>query len=167
MNWPALLSHRRWAAALGLGLALSLCSTPASLGTALLANTLLPEGWFGESAAGNLGELSSWSFLLLGVILLPACESFFGQSLPTETLRRLRVPAPVCVMTSATLFGAAHWLNGGLGHGLTTFVTGNLLALAYWLCRPAGLCVAATAAYSAHAAHNFLLWFVLRPLLGG
>lgn len=167
MNWPSRLSRRPWTAAFGLGLSLSLCSAPASLGTALLAETLLPAGWFGKSAAGNLGELSPWSFLLLGVFLLPAWETFLGQCLPIELLRKLRAPPQACVMASALLFGAAHWVNGGLGHGLTTFITGSLLATAYYLCRPAGLCVAATAAYSAHAAHNFLLWFVLRPLLGG
>jgi len=167
MNWPTLLARRPWAAALGLGIALSLVSAPASLGTALLADALLPEGWFGESAAGNMGELSSLGFLLLGVFLFPAWETLLGQCLPIEPLRRLRAPSLACVMASATLFGGAHWVNGGLGHGLTTFVAGSLFALAYWLCRPAGFWVAATAAYSAHAAHNFLVWFVLGPLLGG
>ena len=67
MNWPALLARRPWTAAFGLGLGLSLCTAPASIGTALLANALLPEGWFGESAAGDLDDLSSLGFLLLGV----------------------------------------------------------------------------------------------------
>ncbi|MFG6489945.1 hypothetical protein ACG04R_24930 [Roseateles sp. BYS78W] len=167
MNWPALLARRPWTAAFGLGLGLSLCTAPASLGTALLANALLPDGWFGESAAGNMGELSSLGFLLLGVFLFPAWETLLGQCLPIEPLRRLRAPALACVMASATLFGGAHWVNGGLGHGLTTFVAGSLFALAYWLCRPAGFRFAAVAAYSTHAAHNFLVWFVLGPLLGG
>jgi hypothetical protein len=161
MNWPALLARRPWAAAIGLGFALSLISAPASVGTALLANALLPESWFGESAAGDLDDLGSLVFLF------PAFETLLGQCLPIETLRRLRAPALACVMTSATLFGAAHWVNGGLGHGLTTLVAGSLFALAYWLCRPAGLRAAATAAYGAHAAHNFLVWFVFGPLLGG
>ncbi|RZL38691.1 MAG: hypothetical protein EOP35_05225 [Rubrivivax sp.] len=167
MNWPSLLARRPWAAAIGLGLALSLCSAPASVGTALLANTLLPEGWIGESAAGDIGELGGIGFLLIGVLFMPALETFIGQCLPIELLRRWQVAPLACVMTSATLFGSLHWVNGGLGHGLTTFVTGSLIALAYWLCRPAGFWVAWTAAYSAHAAHNFLVWFVFGPLLGG
>lgn len=167
MNWPALLARRPWTAAFCLGLALSLVSAPASLCVAWLADALLPDGWFGESAAGDIGELSALGFLLLGVLLMPALETLLGQCLPIEPLRRLRAPPLACVLASAALFGAAHWVNGGLGHGLTTFVTGSLFALAYWLCRPAGFWVAAMAAYSAHAAHNFLAWFVMGPLLGG
>jgi hypothetical protein len=166
MNWPALLARRPWAAAVGLGLSLSLVSAPASLGTALAADALLPEGWFGNSAAASMGELNSLGFLLLGVLLIPAWETCLGQCLPIELLRRLRTPPPACVVASAALFGGAHWAAGGLGHGLTTLATGSLLALAYWLCRPAGFWAAATAAYAAHASHNFLVWFVLGPLFG-
>lgn len=167
MNWPSLLARRPWAAAIALGLGLSLCTAPASLGTALAAEALLPDGWFGESAAGDIGELSALGFLLLGVLSMPALETLLGQCLPIELLRKLRAPPLACVIASALLFGGAHWVNGGLGHGLTTFVAGSLFALAYWLCRPAGFWPAAMAAYSAHAAHNFLTWFVLGPLLGG
>jgi hypothetical protein len=139
---------------------------PASIGTALLAKAALPEGWFGKSAASNIGELGPLGFLLMGVLFIPALETLICQSLPIEVLRRFRVAPPACVMASAALFGAGHWAAGGLGHGLTTFVTGSLFALAYWLCRPAGFGVATTAAYTTHATHNFLVWFIIGPLLG-
>jgi len=167
MTWPAQLATHPARSAVGLGLALSLVSAPASLGIALLANALLPEHWFGESAAGDLGDMSAAGFLLLGVLLAPALETLLGQCLPIEALRRLRARPLACVLASATLFGGAHWVNGGLGHGLTTFAAGSLFALGYGLCRPAGLRHAFASAYVAHAAHNFLTWFVLGPLLGG
>ena len=167
MTWPALLARRPWTASVRLGLCLSLLSMPASLGTAALAAVLLPEGWFGESAAKSVGELGPWGFLLLGVLLLPAWETLIGQCLPIELMHRLRAAPLACIIASATLFGAGHWIGGGLGHGLATFTSGSVFALAYWLCRPAGCRYAATAAYAAHAAHNFLAWFVVGPLLGG
>ena len=167
MSWPAQLERRPWAASVGLGLCTALLSLPVSLGTATLAATLLPAGWFGESAAKSIGALGNWGFLLLGVLLLPAWETLIGQCIPVELLRRLRVAPWACVITSGACFGAAHWLGGGLGHGLSTFASGTVFALAYWLCRSAGFWHASTAAYAAHAMHNFLAWFVVGPLLGG
>jgi len=167
MKWPALLARQPWSAALGLGLSMSLLSLAAGLGTAWLAATLLPKGWLGESAAKSIGELGSWGFLLLGVLLLPAWETLIGQCLPIELLRRLCAAPLACILASAALFGAAHWMAGGLGHGLATFASGSIFALAYWMCRPAGFWHAATAAWAAHAANNFLAWFVIAPLLGG
>jgi hypothetical protein len=167
MSWPALLARRPWAASVGLGVCMTMLSMPGSLGTATLAAVLLPDGWFGESAAKSIGELDSWGFLLLGVLLLPAWETLIGQCLPVELLRRLRMAPLACVIASAAVFGAGHWLAGGLGHGLATFTTGTVFALAYWLCRPAGFWHASSAAYAAHAAHNFLAWFVVMPLLNG
>ncbi|MDR7270158.1 hypothetical protein J2X20_002816 [Pelomonas saccharophila] len=141
-------------------------SMPASFGMASLAAVLLPEGWFGESAAKSIGEQGPWRFLVFGVLFGPAWETLIGQCAPVELLRRLRAPPLACVITSAGVFGAAHWMGGGLGHGLSTLVSGSVFALAYWLCRPAGFWCASTAAYVAHAAHNCLTWFVLGPLLG-
>lgn len=167
MNWPALLGRRPWAAPVALGLCTALLSLPASLGTATVAAALLPAGWFSESAAKRIGEAGDWGFLLLGVLLLPAWETLIGQCIPVELLRRLRAAPLACVIASGAFFGAGHWMAGGLGHGLSTFASGTLFALAYWLCRPAGFWQASTAAYAAHATHNFLAWFVVMPLLGG
>lgn len=165
MNWPVLLARRPWAAAVGLGTGLSLLSVPASMGVGLLAHALLSAAWFGKSAASTMGELSGWGFLLIGVFILPALETLLGQWAPMELLRRMRIAPPVCVMASAAVFGSLHWLAGGLGHGLTTFTSGSLFALAYALCRPAGVGLAITSAFAAHASHNLLVWFVLGPLL--
>lgn len=167
MNWPSLLGRRPWAACLGLGLSTPLLSLPASLGVAAAAAALLPQGWFGESAARSIGGWGNGGFLLIGVLLAPTWETLIGQCLPVELLRHLRVAPLACVIASGTLFGAAHWLGGGLGHGLSTFTSGTVFALAYWLCRPAGFWHASTAAYAAHAMHNVLAWFAIMPLLGG
>lgn len=167
MNWPRLLTRRPWAAALGLGISMPLLSLPACLGTGLMAYALLPANWLGTSAASQIGELGPWGFLMVGVLFMPFLETFLGQGAPIELLRRLRCPLPACVVASGAFFGSLHWFSGGLAHGLATFTTGSLFALAYWLCRPAGFWVSTTSAFAAHALHNFLTWFVLRPLVGG
>ncbi|HEY8880102.1 MAG TPA: CPBP family glutamic-type intramembrane protease [Roseateles sp.] len=166
MNWPNLLARRPWSAALVLGFSMPLLSLPVNLGTGLLAYALLPATWFGKSAASQVGELGPWGFLTVGVLVMPFLETIVGQGAPIELLRRLRFPPPACVIASGAFFGSLHWLGGGLGHGLATWATGCLFALAYWLCRPAGFWASATSAYAAHATHNFLAWFVLRPLAG-
>lgn len=165
MNWPAVLARRPWGAAVGLGTGLSLLSVPSSMGVGLLAHALLSPAWFGKSAASSIGELSAWGFLLIGVLVQPALETLMGQWAPMELLRRVGVAPPVCVIASAAVFGSLHWLAGGLGHGLTTFTSGSLFALAYALCRPAGVGLAIASAFTAHASHNLLVWFVLAPLL--
>lgn len=164
MTWPARLARRPWLVSTVLGLGLPLLTVPVSLGTALLAYALLPQGWFGKSAASSIGDLNSPALLLMGVLLMPALETFIGQAGPLEVLRRLRVAPPVGVIASGAFFGSLHWLGGGLGHGLSTFASGTVFALAYWLCRPAGFWPAAHAAFTTHATHNFVMLFLIGPL---
>lgn len=165
MNWTQTLCRHPWATPTGLGLTLALITVPASLGVVTLAEAALPPAWLGESAARDLGELS-WPAALFFVVLFgPALETFIGQAAPLGLMRRLSIAIPARVAVCGLFFGAMHWLAGGLGHGLSTATAGTLFALAYALCRPAGFWPAAYAAFVAHSTHNFLVWFVVGPIL--
>ncbi|WP_422018136.1 hypothetical protein [Roseateles sp.] len=165
LHWPTRLARTPWRAATLLALGLALVTVPAGLGTALLAHAALAPAWFGSSAASSIGALNGPMFLLVGVLLMPALETSFGQAAPMALLRRLRVPPPARVIACGVFFGSLHWLGGGLGHGLSTTASGCLFALAYEMCRSVGFWPAAYAAFATHATHNFLMWFVLGPLL--
>jgi hypothetical protein len=149
---------------IGFGITLSLLSVLASgaLGAALYF-TLGREG-IGRSAAERLLSTSgSWLFLW-AVVVIPAIETAIGQLAPIEVLRKFGAPWGVLVAVSALSFGFGHFLQGGIGHGLTTVASGAVFAVAYLSFRTKSVKHAYACAWACHASHNFLLLFVLWPL---
>lgn len=139
-----------------------------SLGLSLLAlgalSLVLDSSHWGRSAADGLSGMSDGSLFLLAVLLVPAFETLVGQCLPIEIARRMRVGAVGCVWISAALFGGGHFANGGIAHGVTTFVAGSVFAFGYVLVRHLGFWMSCVTAAMAHAMHNAILLFVLTPL---
>lgn len=122
---------------------------------------ILPMNDWGESAGAGVLRLSWWSIFLIAVLGVPLLETLIAQVLPIEIIRRVGGGSITCIVVSALLFGAGHYLNGGLAHGLTTFSGGLVFAFAYVFARPHGFWAAFTSAYTAHIVHNFFLLFVV------
>jgi len=125
-----------------------------------LSSFLLRSQW-GPSAAANIGEPSPVLLFFIAVLYVPMLETFLGQVLPVEILRRVGGGGVACAVVSAILFGGGHYINGGLAHGLTTFCSGLVFAGGYCFSRPNGFLPAVVTASTTHAIHNFILLFVL------
>lgn len=126
----------------------------------LLAGLLwvvLPDGWFGKSAAAALLQDGTSTFWVLtaGVFLIPLIETMLLQALVIEVVRRFFVEARLAqVLVSATLFGLGHYIGGGLAHGIVTFFAGMVLAATYVSVRPLGHVTSIWLTWIVHATHN-------------
>jgi len=126
---------------------------------ALLVTAILPPELRGKSAAEAIlqGRVSAGVAVFLACVFAPLWETFIGQLLPLEILRKLKVRPVLAIALAALLFGFGHVLNGGLAHGLVATVAGTILALLYTRERAAGVLCAFTAAAVAHAVNNGIM----------
>jgi len=106
-----------------------------------------------------------WLFVY-SVIIIPAFETLTGQLVFIEILRWLRAPAMLSIVSSAAVFGVGHYVNGGIGHGTTSFLSGLVFSYAYLSFRNQSVGRSFLCAWSSHALHNFLLLYVVAKLLG-
>jgi hypothetical protein len=60
---------------------------------------------------------------------------------------------------------SGRFLNGGLVHGISTFVAGGFFSSAYMAVRPYGYLPSYLSSYTAHMTHNCLVMFVLPVLM--
>jgi hypothetical protein len=160
--WRVRLSRRPIHGACALGPVLAVFSLALSWLTLALLHVVLPRSYWGPSAAAGLGGLPSATLFLVAVLPVPLVETFIGQVLPIEMARRLGFGSGVQILASAVLFGAGHFLNGGLAHGATTFSAGLVFAFGYVLARPNGFRSAALAAWTTHATHNVVLLLMMQ-----
>lgn len=150
-----------------LGILLGLVGTLVSMlfiGTML---ALLPREQWGNSAAAGLAGLSQGALFFVAVVFTPLIETFMGQVMPIELVRRLRANWAFCILASGIVFGCGHYLNGGLVHGMSAFLGGAIFASGYVAVRRAGFWSGFIAACTAHAAENAMLLFVVAPLFPG
>ena len=130
---------------------------------AVLYATLGSDG-VGPSAAGALlSAREPWLFIA-AILVVPTLETLVGQLAPIELLRRLKASAVLSVVGSALLFGLGHYLNGGLGHGITSFAAGLVFAIAYLSFRAQSASTAFACAWCCHASHNLLFLYVIAPM---
>lgn len=126
-----------------------------------LMSGLLPREILGQSAAAPLSNVGTLGILLLGVFLIPFCETFTAQLLPLELAKMIGFRNSACIAVGAIVFGVGHYLNGGLGHGLCATIGGALFATGYMAMRPWGYFPAFWASYIAHSLNNFLLLYMV------
>lgn len=145
------------------GAALSFLSVPAAGAVGVLLLATLGRDGVGDSAgAALLSAREPWLFVS-AVLIVPAIETLACQLLPIEMLRRFKAPAVLSIAVSALLFGLGHAVNGGVGHGLTSFTAGVFFATAYCAFRTRSLAHAMACAWSCHASHNFLFLYGIAP----
>ncbi|MES2073912.1 MAG: CPBP family intramembrane glutamic endopeptidase [Pseudomonadota bacterium] len=124
---------------------------------------LLPPELMGQSAAKAVFDANPNPFALFFsiVIFAPLFETLLAQLAPIEIARKLGARKVICVILSAFLFGLGHFLNGGLGHGLTTFCAGLVFAALYVNMRDEGPAASYWVTCIAHATNNFCMFFVI------
>ena len=97
---------------------------PVALLSAVLPSAALGPGPPSMHSYGLLGRLA------LGSLIAPLAETALFQWMPIRLLRRkLRLPWPIVVLTSAALFGATHTYS--LGYVIFAFLVGLVLAYAF------------------------------------
>jgi hypothetical protein len=166
-HWRARAGEHPYRLAAAWGTCLGIVGTFCALLVGSLVQHFLPPELWGHSAASGLGGLGWFGVFMAAVVYAPLIETLLGQVLPIELLRRLRAGPPAAVLLSALLFGAGHYLNGGLAHGITSFFSGAVFACAYLALRRTGPGPACLAACTAHAVQNGTVLFVIAPLLPG
>lgn len=163
--WPMSVIEKRpyrYASVVGVAVGLLSAIVGASVACLLWAN--LPRETLGPSAAADMSKIGQWNMLLMGVFFVPFWETFIAQLLPLELGKMAGFNDAACAALGAVVFGAGHYLNGGLGHGICSTISGALFSTGYITMRACGYLPAFWTSYVAHAANNFLLLFVV-PLV--
>jgi hypothetical protein len=160
----SLFESRPKQAACLFGLVLGVVMVMVGVPLAWLMN-FVPDELRGKFAGAGLSNGPHAWLLFLAIVFFPSFETIVAQVLPVELLRRLRAHCLFCVVASALLFGLGHFLNGGLVHGVTSFVAGCLLAYGYTAARIHGFWAAFITTAVAHTFNNAFLLLVLVPLL--
>jgi hypothetical protein len=139
------------------GVCMGLVSTVLGALIAYLLLTFVPKETLGASAAASLGRLGPWGLAVIGIIFAPLWETLIAQLLPVEMGKLIGFQDISCIVLGAILFGAGHYLNGGLAHGICAAIAGAIFTTAYLTMRPWGYFPAFWASYVAHALNNLLL----------
>jgi hypothetical protein len=147
--------------ALWVGVGIGLVSAVSVALVANLLQALLPRTILGPSATTDFANFDTWSMLLVGVFLIPFGETFIAQLLPLELGKLAGFNDVTCIAIGAMAFGAGHYLNGGLAHGVCSAIAGTLFATGYMAMRPLGYFPAFWASFVAHALNNFAFLFVI------
>ncbi len=147
-----------------LGIIFAILNLALSSVTFAVLSLVLPRSEWGTSAAVSVVQTSPVTLFFLAVLFIPIYETLLAQVLPIEIIRRIGGNRLICIALSALLFGGGHYVNGGLVHGVMTFVGGAVLGFAYTLARSQGFWPAFVTASIAHGIHNFVLLFVVARL---
>jgi len=115
---------------------------------------LLPARLRGTSAPAKLAAAVPYPVLVLAAVCFAPLLETWAQALPVALCRRFGVQHRWAILFCGALFGAGHYLNGSLGHGLTTFVGGCVLGEACWRNWPLGAARACGVTAGAHAVSN-------------
>ena len=78
--------------------------------------------------------------LTFGLLLVAVSEEYVFRGLLMALLERLRLNAPMAVVTSAAVFALIHWTSG-LADTLNAFLAGLLWGVAYWQTRRLSVCI--------------------------
>ena len=159
-----IVSKRPILGAITLGAVVSIATLIAGLFMQYFLHLMLPESWWGISAATEAFNQPAAVVFFFAVVFAPLYETILAQLLPIEIVRRFAINRWGCVFISATVFGVGHYLNGGLLHGLVTFTVGILFAILYMLLRSNGAASSFVGVATAHALHNAILLYVLATL---
>ena len=123
------------------------------------AKALLPPQYWGvhTGLARFQREMSLPLLLFWVVIYSPILETFLGQLLPLEILRRFGARQPLSIFIGAILWGIVHYLSGGLLHAIVALGSGAMFSFIYLRYREPGVAPAYATTALARAVNNALL----------
>jgi len=119
---------------------------------------LPPQYWGAHTGLARFQREMSLPLLVFWVVIYsPILETFLGQLLPMEILRRWRASERLSVVAGAILWFIVHYLSGGLLHGIVALGSGAMFSLVYLRHRAPGVAAAYTTTTLARACNNILL----------
>lgn len=119
---------------------------------------LPPQYWGVHTGLARFQREMSLPLLVFWVVIYsPILETFLGQLLPLEILKRLRVSEHLSVAAGAVLWGIVHYLSGGLLHAIVALGSGTMFSLVYLRYRAPGVATAYSTTALARACNNILL----------
>lgn len=123
---------------------------------------LLPPEILGKSAgAAFIAGSALWWQIFFIVFLGPVFETLNTQSFLLELLRLLQCRTVLATVICSFFFGLGHYLNGGLGHGITAALAGTVFAYAYLSRRRLGMATAFCTTAVAHMINNALAFTLI------
>ncbi len=131
------------------------CSVLMMLAVLALKLTLPPALW-GANAGHAAFAAGPVAMFFVAIVWAPLFENLIAQLLPLEILRRLRIGHRASIVLVAILWGAGHYVNGGLAHGITALLGGACFAWIYLRYRAFGIGQAYWTSAIAHATSNAL-----------
>lgn len=119
---------------------------------------LPPQYWGAHTGLARFQREMSLPLLLFWVVIYsPILETFLGQLLPLEILRRFGVGQPLSILIGAILWGIVHYLSGGLLHAIVALGSGAMFSFTYLRYREPGVAPAYATTALARAVNNSLL----------
>ena len=111
---------------------------------------LPPEYWGAHTGLAKFKREVSLPMLVFWVVIYsPILETFLGQFLPLEILRRFGISRQLSIFIGAVLWGIVHFISGGLLHAIVALGSGAMFSFVYLRYRAPGVAAAyATTAFS-------------------
>ncbi|OFA04771.1 CAAX amino terminal protease self- immunity [Duganella sp. HH101] len=117
----------------------------------------VPLALWGANAGGGALNASLAMQIMAALVWAPLFETFVGQLLPQEVLRRFSVPPGFCIAIGSALWAMGHYLNGGAAHGVLALFSGAIFTFIYLRYRRCGLAAGYWTTAIAHLTHNALV----------
>ena len=119
---------------------------------------LPPEYWGAHTGLAKFKREVSLPMLVFWVVIYsPILETFLGQLLPLEILKRLGASRQLSIFIGAILWAIVHYISGGLLHAIVALGSGAMFSFVYLRYREPGVAAAYATTAFARACNNALL----------
>ena len=119
---------------------------------------LPPEYWGAHTGLSKFKREMSLPLLVFWVVIYsPILETFLGQLLPLEILKRLGASRHLSIFLGAILWGIVHCISGGLLHAIVALGSGAMFSFVYLRYRDPGVAAAYTTTAFARACNNIAI----------
>ena len=119
---------------------------------------LPPEYWGAHTGLAKFKREVSLPMLVFWVVIYsPILETFLGQFLSLEILRRFGISRQLSIFIGAVLWGIVHFISGGLLHAIVALGSGAMFSFVYLRYRAPGVAAAYTTTAFSRACNNIAI----------
>ncbi|CAM2753139.1 type II CAAX prenyl endopeptidase Rce1 family protein [Janthinobacterium lividum] len=119
---------------------------------------LPPEYWGAHTGLSKFKREMSLPLLVFWVVIYsPILETFLGQLLPLEILRRQGASRQLSIFIATILWAIVHFISGGLLHAIVALGSGSMFSFVYLRYRGPSVAVAYATTTFARACNNIAI----------